>query len=167
MTGAVSEQARLLGPGFATRRDLTTYLGIGPRNDLKCIGHRFLKPNRVGLFSWTDIWFRLWRIRNVPVHAFEPMKSPLLTNADVAALVGIHERTIHRDGELPVSRFNLPDFLDLSHRMRRHHPMRIAAWEREQPTPSWLQPVSGGSELGLTPRKVVSKKRTDPTDADN
>lgn len=139
--------------GFAQVGDVADYLRVSRRNVTALMSGKSLLPNRAGRFAWEDIWWKLWRVRNVPVESFGPMTRPLLTNADVADILGVHERSIRRDGDRNESRYELPAHLDLSERIRRHHPLRIPLWHQGLPVPNWLEPVPAGQSLALTGRK--------------
>lgn len=142
-----------VGPGFAQVGELADYLTVSRRSVVALLREKSLVPNRAGRFEWSDIWWRLWRVKNVPAEAYVQMKQPLLTNADVAALLGVHGRSIRRDGDRSVSRYELPAHLDLSERIRRHHPVRIQLWAQGLPVPNWLEPVPAGQGLALKGRK--------------
>ena len=144
---------RVLGPGFAQVGDLADYLLVSPRRVTFLLSGKSLLPNRAGRFAWDDIWWNLWRVRNVPAEFFGPMTQPLLTNADVAEMLGVHKRSIRRDGDRNESRYELPAHLDLSERIRRHHPLRIQLWRQGLPVPNWLEPVPAGQSLALAGRK--------------
>lgn len=143
-----------VGPGHATRSELARYLGIHPRSLSALIAPLKLQPTAVGKFRWVDIWWLLWGISDVPPHAYAPMKTPLLSNAEVAGHMDVHERSIRRDGDRPVSRHGLPPHLDLSARIRRHHPLRVAAWQTGVPLPAWLTSSARTGGLRLTPRRA-------------
>lgn len=147
--------ATRLGPGFAQVWDIADYLQISRRSVTVMMSGKSLFPNRAGRFAWEDIWWKLWRVRNIPSEAFGPMKQPLLTNVDVARILGVHERSVRRDGDRNESRYELPAHLDLSERIRRHHPLRIQLWSRELLVPSWLEPVPAGQGLALAGRKSL------------
>lgn len=140
-------------PGFAQVGDVADYLRVSRRNVTALMCGKSLSPNRAGRFAWEDIWWKLWRVRNVPVESFGPMTRPVLTNADVADILGVHERSIRRDGDRDESRYELPAHLDLSERIRRHHPLRIQLWRQGLPVPNWLEPVPAGQSLALAGRK--------------
>lgn len=142
-----------VSPGFAQVGDVADYLRVSRRNVTALMSGKSLSPNRAGRFAWEDIWWKLWRVRNVPVESFGPMMRPVLTNADVADILGVHERSIRRDGDRDESRYELPAHLDLSERIRRHHPLRIQLWRQGQPVPNWLEPVPAGQSLALAGRK--------------
>lgn len=142
-----------LGLAFAQVGDLADYLLVSPRRVTVLLSGKSLFPNRAGRFTWEDVWWKLWRVRNVPGEAFGPMTRPLLTNADVAETLGVHERSIRRDGDRNESRYELPAHLDLSERIRRHHPLRIQLWRQGLPVPNWLEPVPAGQSLALAGRK--------------
>lgn len=145
--------ARLRGPGFATRRQLADHLRVGARGVAGLAAHRGLRANRAGRFAWEQVWDRLWGIRSVPPGFFAAMKAPLLTNADVAAQLGVSARTIRRDGDRSVPRLCLPPHLDLSERLRLHHPLRVRAWADGLPLEAWLRPGPARGALGLVPRR--------------
>lgn len=145
-----------MGPGHATRAELAQYLGVNPRSLNDLIQPLKLKPTAVGKFRWADIWLLMWGIWEVPPHAYALMKAPLLSNADVARRLDVHERSIKRDGDRPVSRHGLPPHLDLSVRIRRHHPMRIASWEAGFAPPAWLNRTAKIGGLRLVPRKAAA-----------
>lgn len=142
-----------VGPGLIKTGNLADYLLVSKRNVRDLVSNKFLLPNKAGCFAWEDIWWKLWRVRNVPAEAFGQMTRPLLTNADVAEILGVHERSIRRDGDRNESRYELPAHLDLSERIRRHHPFRIQLWHQGLPMPNWLEPVPAGQSLVLTGRK--------------
>jgi hypothetical protein len=142
-----------VGPGFAQVGEFADYLQISPRRITVLMSGKSLFPNRAGRFAWEDVWWKLWRVRNVPAEAFGSMTRSLLTNADVAEILGVHERSIRRDGDRNESRYELPAHLDLSERIRRHHPLRIQLWRQGLPVPSWLEPVPAGQGLALAGRK--------------
>lgn len=140
-------------PGFAQVGDVADYLRVSRRSVTALMSEKSVSPNRAGRFAWEDIWWKLWRVRNVPAEFFGPMTRPLLTNADVAETLGVHERSIRRDGDRDESRYELPVHLDLSERIRRHHPLRIQHWSRGLAVPSWLEPIPAGQGLALVGRK--------------
>lgn len=140
-------------PGFAQPGELSDYLKVSRRSVTLMVSGKSLLPNNAGRFSWQDIWWKLWRVRNVPHEAFGLMKQPLLTNADVAEMLGVHERSIRRDGDRNESRYDLPPHIDLAERVRRHHPLRIQHWSQVTPVPNWLDPVPAGLGLALAGRK--------------
>jgi len=114
-----------------------------------------LRPNRAGRFAWDEIWLRLWGIRGVPPASFGAMKAPLLTGADLARMLGVSERSIRRDGDRRPSRYGLPPHLDLAARIRRHHPLRIHAFERGLEPALWLTPPAPvRGRLGLIARRA-------------
>lgn len=142
-----------VSPGFAQVGDVADYLRVSRRSVAALMSGKSLFPNRAGRFAWEDIWWKLWRVRNVPAEFFGPMTRPLLTNAEVAETLGVHERSIRRDGDRDESRYELPAHLDLSERIRRHHPLRIQHWSRGLAVPSWLEPIPPGQGLALVGRK--------------
>ena len=144
-----------LGAGFAKIHDVSDYLQVSRRSVTDLMSRKSLFVNRAGRFEWQDIWWKLWRVRNVPAEFFGPMTRPLLTNADVAETLGVHERSIRRDGDRDESRYELPVHLDLSERIRRHHPLRIQHWSRGLAVPSWLEPIPAGQGLALVGRKSL------------
>lgn len=147
--------ARLQGPGFATRRMLADHLQVGVRDVIALVAPLGLRPNRAGRFAWDEIWLRLWGIRGVPPARFDAMRMALLTSADLARMLGVSERSIRRDGNRAAPRYGLPPHLDLAARIRRHHPLRIHAFERGLEPEPWLQapsPVRG--RLGLVARRA-------------
>lgn len=152
-TSAAMAVAARLGPGFVQVGELADYLGTSGRSVAALMSGKSVFRNKAGRFAWEDIWWKLWRVRNVPAEAFGPMKRPLLTNADVAAILGVHERSIRRDGDRGKNRYELPTHLDLSERIRRHHPMRIECWSKGLLVPAWLDPVPAGRSLALVGRK--------------
>jgi len=145
--------ATRVSSGFAQVGDVADYLRVSRRNVTALMSGKSLFPNRAGRFAWEDIWWKLWRVRNVPVESFGPMTRPVLTNADVADILGVHERSIRRDGDRDESRYELPAHLNLSERIRRHHPLRIQHWSRGLAVPSWLEPIPAGQGLALVGRK--------------
>lgn len=145
--------ATRVGPGFAQVGDVADYLRVSRRSVTALMSGKSLFPNRAGRFAWVDIWWKLWRVRNVPAESFGSMTRPLLTNADVAETLGVHERSIRRDGDRNESRYELPAHLDLSERIRRHHPLRIQLWSHGLPVPNWLEPIPAGQSLALAGRK--------------
>lgn len=152
-----------LGAGFAHKGELAEYLRCGSRNVCALVDENHLKPNRAGKFDWSDVWWRLWRIRNVPAAMFENMKQPLLKNSDVAKLLGVHERSIRRDGDRQQRRYELPDHLDLSVRIRRHHPIRLELWSTDEIFPLWLRAAPSSRGLNLVSKRHPSLERMSPT----
>lgn len=145
--------ATRVGPSFAQVGDVADYLRVSRRSVTALMSGKSLFPNRAGRFAWEDIWWKLWRVRNVPAEFFGPMTRPLLTNADIAESLGVHERSIRRDGDRDESRYELPAHLDLSERIRRHHPLRIQHWSQGLVVPNWLEPIPAGQGLALVGRK--------------
>lgn len=119
---------------------------------------RKLPGNRYDL---TDIWYRFWRVRSVPLMYLEAMAQPLLTVAEVAERAGVTEHTIRRAGNSRNPRWNLPPHVDLGPRCRRYLPLHIEYWLRSEPLPHWLEPQAGPISGSLRPRsKTVLSQLT-------
>jgi len=106
-------------------------------------------------YDLTDLWYRMWGIRAVPVAAVEMMQAPLLDLAAVAQIAGVTETTIRRAGNSNCPRWNLPCHFDLGPRLRRYLPLHIEAWVDGQPLEPWLQPQLGPVRVaarGLIPK---------------
>lgn len=142
--------------GFATKSHLSSYLGLSVRHVEGVLLLHGISANKAGMFIWEDVWAGLWNIQHVPSDHFEKMKAPLLSNAVVASFSGVCERSIRRDGNRKTSRYDLPQHLDLSERIRRHHPLRIHAWLHHLDLEPWLSPVARRPKgpLGMKRRKA-------------
>lgn len=158
------ESLKRQGPGFATGPELAKYLRIANSGVRRVALERNLTRNRAGKYSWADIWSHFWQLHDVPPDTYAQMKAPLLKDADIAEMLGISAKSVRRDGSRVRSLYDLPRFLDLGTRGRRHHPEMITAWTRGLDTPPWLQARprrragSTGAVLRARPRKQAGIK---------
>lgn len=134
--------------GYAAPGALAKYLRVSPRHVKEyCVGWQ-LVPNRAGRFAWADIWRVLWAVREVPAGYHDRMKEPLLDNRDIAAKLGVSERSIQRDVTRTASRFELPRSIALTSRTRRHHPLLIEFWVANVLEPQWLRAAPRPTSVG-------------------
>jgi len=162
---AGQEQAQLhakalrhVGPDFATAAEAARYLRLSPRRICDVLKEMDAPVNAAGRVPWRRLWKMLWQIQEVPETAHDIMMQPLLTVSDVAARVGVTERSIIRDTDRAYPRYGLPRHVQLSERARRFHPTMVELWELQEPLPEWMRPEPVRPRLprGVRPRPLRS-----------
>ncbi|MCO8146387.1 helix-turn-helix domain-containing protein [Rhodovulum tesquicola] len=123
----------------ATLEDLRTYFKLGRkagRNDVRPV-RNLLKSLGVNVRGTTVPWPVVVRAMglnpDLSPEQFADLKTPLMTTADIAALLGVDRETVHRWRR--EGRADMPAPLQLGPRLTRWIPAEIHAWEglRDRP----------------------------------
>lgn len=154
-----SRVAHHVGPGLATLSQVADYLQVGRRGVKDTLEMYGVSSNAAGRVKWEVLWAALWHIPKVRPAHYSCMIRPLLSVADVAKLAGVSEKSIVRDGDRKLPRYELPRHVQLSKRNRRFNPAMILLWEMNEALEDWMRPVACRTQpfRGPRPRLVIPK----------